>query len=104
MGETRNKLHNLTELNIRIIELIIERLFLLTINSWITSPKYLEKEIRRFKEDANILFYRGTLSEQCCLDENAQSFPVIVNEDNVNIAYMGGLFPIHGVDVLLNAV
>ena len=103
VGETRNKLYNLTELNIKIIELIIERLFLLTINSWITSPKYLEKEIRRFKKDANILFYRGTLSEQCCLDENAQSFPVIVNEDNVNIAYMGGLFPIHGVDVLLNA-
>lgn len=103
MGETRNKLHNLTESIVRTIELIIERLFLLTINSWITSPKYLEKEIRRFKKDANIFFYRGTLSEQCCLDENAQSFPVIVNEDNVNIAYMGGLFPIHGVDVLLNA-
>ena len=84
-------------------ELIIERLFLLTMNNWIISPKYLENEVRRFKKDANILLYRGTFSEQLCLDEKTQSFPVIINEDNINIAYMGSLYPIHGVDVLLNA-
>ena len=88
---------------IRIISLIIEKLFLITMNNWITSPKYLQNEIRRFKKDANILFYRGTLSEQFCLDAKTQLFPAIVNDDNVNIAYMGGLYSIHGVDILLNA-
>ena len=96
IGRARNKLLDL-------IVLIIERFFLLTMKNWITSPKYLENEIRRFKKDANIFFYRGTLSEQPCLDEKAQSFPVIINENNINIAYMGSLFPIHGVDVLVKA-
>lgn len=96
IGGTRNELLN-------IAELILERLFLLTMNNWITSPKYIENEIKRFKKGANILCYRGTFSEQLCSDEKAQSFPVIVNEDNINIAYMGSLYPIHGVDVLLNA-
>jgi glycosyltransferase involved in cell wall biosynthesis len=84
-------------------ELIIERLFLLTMNNWIIIPKYLENEVRRFKKDANILLYRGTFSEQHCLDEKTESFPVIVNTDTINIAYMGALYSIHGVDVLLNA-
>jgi rhamnosyl/mannosyltransferase len=95
-GETQNKLSVL-------VAVIIERIFLLRMNNWITSPRYLENEIRRFKKDANVLLYRGTLSEQLCLDEKTQSFPVRVNKDNVNIAYMGALFPIHGVDILLNA-
>ena len=86
-----------------LVELIIEKLFLLTMNNWIISPKYLENEVRRFKKDANILLYRGTFSEQLCLDEKTESFPVIVNTDTINIAYMGALYPIHGVDVLLNA-
>ena len=86
-----------------LVNLIIERLFLLTINNWIISPKYLENEVRRFKKDANILFYRGTFSEQHCLNKKTESFPVRVNTDTINIAYMGALYPIHGVDVLLNA-
>ena len=88
---------------LNLVNLIIERLFLLTINNWIISPKYLENEVRRFKKDANILFYRGTFSEQHCLNKKTESFPVIVNKDTINIAYMGALYPIHGVDVLLNA-
>lgn len=88
---------------VHIINLIIERLFLLTINNWFTDSKYLENEIRRFKKDANILLYRGTISEPSCLDEKAQSFLSIVNEKNINIAYLGGLYHYHGVDVLLNA-
>lgn len=86
-----------------LVNLIIERLFLLTINNWIISPKYLENEVRRFKKEANILFYRGTFSEQHCLNKKTESFPVRVNKDTINIAYMGALYPIHGVDVLLNA-
>ena len=86
-----------------LVNSIIEKLFLLTINNWFTDSKYLEKEIKRFKKDANISLYRGTVSEQSCLNEKTESFPVIVNKDTINIAYMGALYPIHGVDVLLNA-
>ena len=86
-----------------LVNLIIERFFLLTINNWIISPKYLQNEVRRFKKEANILFYRGTFSEQHCLNEKTESFPVRVNKDTINIVYMGALYPIHGVDVLLNA-
>lgn len=98
--DTGGTFHGLLDL----VNLIIERIFLLTINNWIISPKYLENEVRRFKKDANILFYRGTFSEQQrCLNEKTESFPVRVNTDTINIAYMGALYPIHGVDVLLNA-
>ena len=105
IGRTRNNLRGLVGSIIERVNLnvIVERLFLFTMNNWITSPKYLENEIRRFKKNANILFYRGTLSEQLCLDKKTESFPVIVNENAINIAYMGALYPTIGVDVLLNA-
>ena len=93
------RLHGVLDL----VNLIIEKLFLLMINNWFTDSKHLENEIKRFKKNANILFYRGTFSKQPCLNEKTESFPVIVNKDTINIAYMGALYPIHGVDVLLNA-
>ncbi|CAD6491103.1 MAG: Glycosyl transferases group 1 [Candidatus Argoarchaeum ethanivorans] len=105
IGRTRNNLRSLVgSIYVRVnLDVIVERLFLLTINNWITSTKYLQNEIRRFKKDANILFYRGTFSEQLCLDEKTELFSVIVNENVINIAYMGALYPTIGVDILLNA-
>ena len=105
IGRTRNNLRGLVGSIIGRVNLnvIVERLFLFTMNNWITSPKYLENVIKKIKKNANILFYRGTLSEQLCLDEKTQSVPAIVNENTINIAYMGALYPTIGVDILLNA-
>ena len=105
IGRTGSKLRDLIGLIVERINLdvIVERIFLFTMNNWITSTRYLENEIRRFKKDANILFYRGTLSKQVCLDKNTESFPAMVREDDINIAYMGALYPTIGVDILLNA-
>ena len=100
IGDAQNKLCSLLHL---ILGAVSEKFFLLTMNNWITNSKYLENEIRKFKKNANILFYRGTFSEQLCLDEKTQLFPVTVNEDTINIAYIGLLSPIYGVDTLLNA-
>jgi len=79
-----------------------EKLFLLTMNNWITDTGYLKKVIISFKKNARVMLYRGTVSEEAP-SAKAEPFPLPLKASEVKIAYSGGLWYDHGADILLNA-
>ena len=87
----------------RFINLVIEKLFLVTISNWLTDSSYLESEIRKVKKNANIMYYRGVCSAESSSDTEVQSLPLEIEDGKVKIAYSGGLYHFHGVDILLDA-
>jgi len=80
-----------------------ERLFLLTIDNWLTDSTELENTIRRARKKSNILIYRTMLSSPSPSGKEPTSLPLAIEADKINIAYTGALHYDHGVDILIDA-
>ncbi len=87
---------------IRLKNLIIEKLFLLVMDNWITSSSSLQAKIKESKKESSVMLYRGVFSRST-LPDKAKLLPLKIDDDSINIAYSGGLYNHNGVEVLVNA-